>query len=392
MKKRVQPTISQTYTVQFICVTDFYMRPIVCSRAETVPTFKKEKQGTYPVMDHPDDRGSDGDQHRSSQPQHRPVRGNHKHRNNPSQLYPHSPQYTQSGTGQRRQYTQDQSVAMADTAGPMVHPQEMDYHNQSSGYPMHQNNSAPQHHYPPIPGVQQSSSYGLHQQQAAPPPHYSHQAPQYAHSQTGYHPQQLGGSAAAQTHHHYTQQAPPYPHHHQHMMMDHQSAAQPPRGPPQPSYNIQPTVGRLPADRPIVKLSLSLIETYKRINEVYYEERDMKRRLKDKDKQEQRGQGVNNNGWDDEHYDYILTDGETFNSRYIIKERIGKGSFGQVVRAVDTETKSDVAIKIIKSKKPFQMQAKTEIELLTHLREKDRDDSNNIGKLTCDKLIYTSVY
>lgn len=31
---------------------------------------------------------------------------------------------------------------------------------------------------------------------------------------------------------------------------------------------IQPRVGRLPADRPIMKLSVSLIETYKQINHV----------------------------------------------------------------------------------------------------------------------------
>ena len=46
------------------------------------------------------------------------------------------------------------------------------------------------------------------------------------------------------------------------------------------------------------------------------------------------------------------------------RQRIGKGSFGQVVRAFDTEKREEVAIKIIKSKKPFYRQAKTEIELL----------------------------
>lgn len=77
-----------------------------------------------------------------------------------------------------------------------------------------------------------------------------------------------------------------------------------------------------------------------------------------------------------------------FYGRYVIKERIGKGSFGQVVRAVDTETQRDVAIKIIKSKKPFLMQAKTEIELLTHLCEKDPDDQNNVGTSI---LLYRSI-
>ena len=137
--------------------------------------------------------------------------------------------------------------------------------------------------------------------------------------------------------------------------------------------------GRLPADRPIVKLSVSLIDTYKHINRVYYEERDARRAARAAQKA-QKGQGANNNGWDDDNYDYIVTGGELFYSHYVIKERIGKGSFGQVVRAVDTRTNKDVAIKIIKSKKPFLLQAKTEIELLTHLGERDPGDQNNIGK------------
>lgn len=137
-------------------------------------------------------------------------------------------------------------------------------------------------------------------------------------------------------------------------------------------------MGRLPADRPLVKLSVSLIDTYKRINTVYYEERDARRAARSKEKG--KSQGTYNNGWDDEHFDYIVTPGELFHGRYKIKERIGKGSFGQVVRAEDVETKQEVAIKIIKSKKPFLMQAKTEIELLTHLSEKDLDDQNNIGE------------
>lgn len=120
---------------------------------------------------------------------------------------------------------------------------------------------------------------------------------------------------------------------------------------------------------------------------MYYEERDARRAARAKEKAQKQGQpAVINNGWDDENYDYIINAGEIFNGRYRIKERIGKGSFGQVVRAEDTETRKDVAIKIIKSKKPFLMQAKTEIDLLTHLNEKDYDDQHNIGTLCCLSL------
>lgn len=135
----------------------------------------------------------------------------------------------------------------------------------------------------------------------------------------------------------------------------------------------------MPKDRPLVKLSVSLIDTYKHINTVYYEERDARRAARAKEKGGGKA-GSTNNGWDDENYDYIVTQGELFYGRYKIRERIGKGSFGQVVRAEDIESKRDVAIKIIKSKKPFLMQAKTEIELLTHMWEKDPDDQNNIGE------------
>lgn len=143
---------------------------------------------------------------------------------------------------------------------------------------------------------------------------------------------------------------------------------------------LQPKVGRLPPDRPLIKLSVSLIDTYKTINAVYYEERDARRAARAKEKAK-KGQGSNNSGWDDENYDYIISAGELFYGRYKIKERIGKGSFGQVVRAEDIEEHRDVAIKIIKSKKPFLMQAKTEIELLDHLNKQDVDDQYNIVRL-----------
>jgi len=146
-------------------------------------------------------------------------------------------------------------------------------------------------------------------------------------------------------------------------------------------YGIPSRVGRLPADRPIMKLSVGLIETYKEINQVYYEEREARRAARAA-KKTQTGPGPQNNGWDDENYDYILTPNELIHDgKYELHKRIGKGSFGQVVKAIDTETKQEVAIKIIKSKKPFLMQAKTEIGLLQHLNDHDENDQNNIVRL-----------
>lgn len=58
-----------------------------------------------------------------------------------------------------------------------------------------------------------------------------------------------------------------------------------------------------------------------------------------------------------------------------------------MVQALDKMTNKEVAIKIIKSKKPFLMQARTEIELLTLLNENDREDQHNIGTSDCVHLL-----
>mmetsp|Transcript_30538 Transcript_30538/g.63763 ORF Transcript_30538/g.63763 Transcript_30538/m.63763 type:complete len:676 (-) Transcript_30538:398-2425(-) len=268
---------------------------------------------------------------------------------------------------------------------------------------------------PPIDPYRQQQPGAMMYQQPPPPQGYGHrgaaaaaaaggQAPGYAyHGNASYGvppPQQVSSSAVPQQHlhhgRHHQQQQPP-PHHHHGGGAGAGLASFGPGGDapsesaaPAAAATLQPggpaPLGRPPSERPLIKLSVSLIDTYKQINSVYYEERDQRRRTRaaaaaaDSKKQSGNG-GANNNGWDDENYDYIITSGEIFFNRYKIKERIGKGSFGQVVRAEDLETKREVAIKIIKSKKPFLMQAKTEIELLTHLWEKDPEDQHNVVRL-----------
>ncbi len=64
--------------------------------------------------------------------------------------------------------------------------------------------------------------------------------------------------------------------------------------------------------------------------------------------------------------------------RYEILEVIGKGSFGQVIRALDHKTNQYVAIKIIRNKKRFHHQALVEVRILDELRKKDSDQSHNI--------------
>ena len=64
--------------------------------------------------------------------------------------------------------------------------------------------------------------------------------------------------------------------------------------------------------------------------------------------------------------------------RYEIMEVLGKGSFGQVVKAIDHKTDQQVAIKIIRNKKRFHHQALVEVKILDALRRKDKENQYNI--------------
>jgi dual specificity tyrosine-phosphorylation-regulated kinase 1 len=223
-----------------------------------------------------------------------------------------------------------------------------------------------------------SSSSGKHTELAADGPKRKPSAAlSHPYSRFGaYYPPQIAAERSGQ----------PQLHHHLQISAGYLQPS--PEIPPQPAaIAFPPRIRRPPTERPLIKLSVSLLDTYKNINTAHYEDSDARRTARAKEKKSSQEQvqgagGTNNNGWDDDNFDYIVTQGEMFYDRYRIKERIGKGSFGQVVRAEDIESHREVAIKIIKSKKPFLMQAKTEIELLTHLWEKDPEDQHNIG--TCD--------
>ncbi|XP_065358011.1 dual specificity tyrosine-phosphorylation-regulated kinase 2 [Calliphora vicina] len=85
-----------------------------------------------------------------------------------------------------------------------------------------------------------------------------------------------------------------------------------------------------------------------------------------------------NSGYDDENGNYKIIEHDHIAFRYEILEIIGKGSFGQVIRAVDHKTNTHVAIKIIRNKKRFLNQAVVELNILDELREKDADGSHNV--------------
>ncbi len=75
-----------------------------------------------------------------------------------------------------------------------------------------------------------------------------------------------------------------------------------------------------------------------------------------------------------------MKSGEKFLDRYEIDSLIGKGSFGQVVKAFDVEEQEFVAIKIIKNKRPFLQQAQIEVRLLELMNQHENEYSSYIGK------------
>ncbi|CAH1774069.1 unnamed protein product [Owenia fusiformis] len=85
-----------------------------------------------------------------------------------------------------------------------------------------------------------------------------------------------------------------------------------------------------------------------------------------------------NNGYDDEQGSYIKVYGDHLVYRYEILDLLGKGSFGQVVKAHDHKTDQQVAIKLIRNKKRFHHQALVEVKILDALRRKDKDNQHQI--------------
>lgn len=85
--------------------------------------------------------------------------------------------------------------------------------------------------------------------------------------------------------------------------------------------------------------------------------------------------------WDypDGHYRIII--GELLDGRYAVQQQIGKGTFATVVRATDTKTNQDVAVKIACNNETMYKAGTKEMDMLTHLNSNDPDDKKHVIRL-----------
>lgn len=78
----------------------------------------------------------------------------------------------------------------------------------------------------------------------------------------------------------------------------------------------------------------------------------------------------NNNGYDLKNGDYKICCHDHIGYRFEILGVLGKGSFGQVVKAFDHKTQTYLALKIIKNKRRFHKQGLVEVEVLNLCKKK----------------------
>ncbi|KAK8271367.1 hypothetical protein V6Z11_D11G256900 [Gossypium hirsutum] len=158
--------------------------------------------------------------------------------------------------------------------------------------------------------------------------------------------------------------------------------------------------------RPLVaRLTKDIIETYQICNPQfkYSEELNPKRFLTSP------SVGILNDGYDNVNSDlilsvnFVLINLET-QRRYIVKDVLGHGTFGQVAKCWVPETSSFVAVKIIKNQPAYYQQALVEVSILTTLNKKyDPEDKHHIVRIydffvhqrhlcICFELLDTNLY
>lgn len=85
--------------------------------------------------------------------------------------------------------------------------------------------------------------------------------------------------------------------------------------------------------------------------------------------------------WDDTQGYYNIRLGELMDKRYQVQQTLGKGTFSNVVRAIDTQTGRLVAIKIIRRNDIMRAESLKEIDALDLLHKADPEGKKHIIKL-----------
>ncbi|KAF8380839.1 hypothetical protein HHK36_028334 [Tetracentron sinense] len=147
---------------------------------------------------------------------------------------------------------------------------------------------------------------------------------------------------------------------------------------------------RVVVRRPLVRrLTKDIVETYQICNPQfkYSEELNPKRFLTTP------SIGVLNEGYDNANSDLILAVNFVLvnldsQRRYLVKDVLGHGTFGQVAKCWISETNSFVAVKIIKNQPAYYQQALVEVSILTTLNKKfDPEDKHHIVRIL-DYFVY----
>ncbi|KAI5347380.1 hypothetical protein PRUPE_2G329600 [Prunus persica] len=155
----------------------------------------------------------------------------------------------------------------------------------------------------------------------------------------------------------------------------------------------------------VARLTKDIVETYHICNPQfkYSEELNPKRYLTSP------SIGVLNDGYDNVNSDLILTVNFVLvnldtQRRYVVKDVLGHGTFGQVAKCWVPETNSFVAVKIIKNQPAYYQQALVEVSILTTLNKKyDPEDKHHIVRIydhfvyhrhlcICFELLDTNLY
>lgn len=77
--------------------------------------------------------------------------------------------------------------------------------------------------------------------------------------------------------------------------------------------------------------------------------------------------GTHNHGYDNEQGEYLYVNHDHIAYRFEVMRKLGKGSFGVVLKCHDHLKNQPCAVKVIRNKKKLQKQGMVEVKILEHL-------------------------